>query len=274
MERLKARMGASQGALLDLTGETKDSKDIAETSTGSTQASRPGGTKRRRAKSTETAIKPKKDLRHKKSATPFRPVTDLELALEKSERMKNESSLYEAEIQEHARQNKYGDVANLHASTLIFAQEEGGSAVVVTTNGDILTCSHCLGSEAEIGSQWCLLFGDGGLCLAEAYALDERADLALLRIVGLYDDTTASWTPPGDKSFACVEVCAEDSASAATLETTASEVKGKRQSGRKRREKQDLPIMCIGQSIVKRNLNVCISTGQYLGIYDCNADIR
>jgi hypothetical protein len=272
VERLKVRMQAcTQGVLIDLSGGIENKKQTKPNKIGA-------GVKRKRAENIETKKTNNKSQNSKpESVLPFGTVASMDLALQKSERMKKESDLYTMEINEHARQNKYGEVARLHAATLIFGQEEGGSAVVVSSKGDILTCAHCLGSEPELGNQWCLLFGDGGLCLAEAFSIDERADLALLRCVGLFDENSKLWTPPGKRSFEFVEVCTDGSDDAAMLESATVGKKtdtGKQQSGRVLRRKQDLPIMCIGQSIVKRNLNLCISTGQYLGIYDYQADIR
>ncbi|KAF8445259.1 trypsin-like cysteine/serine peptidase domain-containing protein [Terfezia claveryi] len=76
----------------------------------------------------------------------------------------------------------------IHAveATLVFAQEEGGTAVCISQDGLLLTCSHCVAeTEEEFTSskvKW-LLFASGQVVKAECVSWDPKRDLALLRIV-------------------------------------------------------------------------------------------
>lgn len=77
-----------------------------------------------------------------------------------------------------------------HASTveeaLVFAQEEAGTAVCISADGLLLTCSHCVAETAEelkrSKSTW-LLFKSGRAVKAECVAWDPIRDLALLQVV-------------------------------------------------------------------------------------------
>lgn len=78
-------------------------------------------------------------------------------------------------------------LASTARATLVFAQEEAGTAVCISSSGLLLTCSHCVaGSLEELDqpgskSKW-LLFASGQAILAECVAWDPRRDLALLQI--------------------------------------------------------------------------------------------
>ncbi|KAI0858030.1 trypsin-like cysteine/serine peptidase domain-containing protein [Xylaria cubensis] len=76
----------------------------------------------------------------------------------------------------------HADVLN---ATLVFAQEEAGTAVCIAPNGMLLTCSHCVAENAdelnESRNRW-LLFRSGVAVKAVCVAWDERRDLALLRV--------------------------------------------------------------------------------------------
>ena len=101
-------------------------------------------------------------------------------------------------------------------ATLVFAQEEAGTAVCISPDGLILTCSHCVAaSEDELDyerTHW-LLFCTGQAVSAKCIAWDCRRDLALLRIigdqVGSLDQkfphvAVDSITPPLDSKIVCV----------------------------------------------------------------------
>ncbi|KAI0551856.1 trypsin-like cysteine/serine peptidase domain-containing protein [Xylaria curta] len=70
-------------------------------------------------------------------------------------------------------------------ATLVFAQEEAGTAVCIAPNGMLLTCSHCVAENAddlnESKDRW-LLFRSGVAVKAICVAWDERRDLALLKV--------------------------------------------------------------------------------------------
>ncbi|KAH7107325.1 trypsin-like cysteine/serine peptidase domain-containing protein [Auriculariales sp. MPI-PUGE-AT-0066] len=82
----------------------------------------------------------------------------------------------------------------LVAATLVFAQEESGTAVCVSPDGLLLTCAHCIAEEPEeldtAASHW-LIFASGRIVKAVCVAYDEQRDLALLRI-------TAAQSSPND----------------------------------------------------------------------------
>lgn len=70
-------------------------------------------------------------------------------------------------------------------ATLVFAQEEAGTALCISEQGLLLTCSHCIAeSEDEFDHEelHCLLFASGQVIRANCIAWDSRRDLALLRI--------------------------------------------------------------------------------------------
>lgn len=76
-------------------------------------------------------------------------------------------------------------------STLVFAQEEAGTAVCVSRDGLLLTCSHCVAEDDEepgFERLFWLLFTSGRAVAARFVAWDERRDLALLRIVAAQTD--------------------------------------------------------------------------------------
>ncbi|KAL2881783.1 hypothetical protein SGCOL_002939 [Colletotrichum sp. CLE4] len=77
--------------------------------------------------------------------------------------------------------------------TLVFAQEEAGTAVCISPNGILLTCSHCTAETIDdfddSKSHW-LLFASGQVVEAKALAWDGRRDLALLKII------SAQQSPP------------------------------------------------------------------------------
>jgi hypothetical protein len=78
-------------------------------------------------------------------------------------------------------------LASAARATLVFAQEEAGTAVCISSSGLLLTCSHCVAETSEELDQsarkrkW-LLFASGQVVLAECVAWDPRRDLALLQV--------------------------------------------------------------------------------------------
>lgn len=203
------------------------------------------------------------------------PPDDLAWALEKAARMRGHRAEDIREVENLTEQGKFGAVAPLWSATIIFAQGDGGSAVCISPEGDIVTCAHCLGDEPAAGAQRCLLFADGTICLAEARAVSVTADLAILRCTGVYTQRRQKgrreggweWGPP-KAALPFAEVCREGSAEDVALKGVV------RPFGRgKRKKHQTLDVVCIGQSILKRHHNIIMSTGEYLGIYDEAADI-
>lgn len=69
------------------------------------------------------------------------------------------------------------------AATLVFAQEEAGTAVCISDEGLLLTCAHCVADADGVGEGRWLLFASGQAVFARCVAWDSRRDLALLQIV-------------------------------------------------------------------------------------------
>lgn len=72
------------------------------------------------------------------------------------------------------------------AATLVFAQEEAGTAVCVSHRGLLLTCAHCVAetaAELDFSRTHWLLFASGRPVAARCVAWDPRRDLALLRVI-------------------------------------------------------------------------------------------
>ncbi|OLN82728.1 hypothetical protein CCHL11_08760 [Colletotrichum chlorophyti] len=71
-------------------------------------------------------------------------------------------------------------------ATLVFAQEEAGTAVCISPRGILLTCAHCVAETPNdlnaSKSHW-LLFASGRIVEAETLVWDPVRDLALLKIV-------------------------------------------------------------------------------------------
>ncbi|KAI0487741.1 trypsin-like cysteine/serine peptidase domain-containing protein [Xylaria cf. heliscus] len=84
-------------------------------------------------------------------------------------------------------------------ATLVFAQEEAGTAVSIAPNGMLLTCSHCVVAENADGwdeskAHW-LLFRSGVAVRAACVAWDDRRDLALLQVVAAQRDENGHISP-------------------------------------------------------------------------------
>ncbi|KAH7327788.1 trypsin-like cysteine/serine peptidase domain-containing protein [Stachybotrys elegans] len=76
-------------------------------------------------------------------------------------------------------------VPNPAGATLVFAQEEAGTAICLSPNGVLLTCSHCVAeTEQELSwdKQHWLLFASGDVVAAKTIAWDAKRDLALMII--------------------------------------------------------------------------------------------
>ncbi|KAK3324480.1 trypsin-like cysteine/serine peptidase domain-containing protein [Cercophora scortea] len=71
------------------------------------------------------------------------------------------------------------------SATLVFAQEEAGTAVCIRSDGLLLTCSHCIAdtsAELDYDKPHWLLFASGRLVAAKCVAWDSHRDLALMKI--------------------------------------------------------------------------------------------
>ncbi|KAI5457693.1 trypsin-like cysteine/serine peptidase domain-containing protein [Mariannaea sp. PMI_226] len=70
-------------------------------------------------------------------------------------------------------------------ATLVFAQQEAGTAVCVSPDGVLLTCAHCVAesaNELNLSTLRVLLFASGAVVTARVVAWDPIRDLALLVI--------------------------------------------------------------------------------------------
>ncbi|KAJ9139236.1 Trypsin-like serine protease [Coniochaeta hoffmannii] len=93
------------------------------------------------------------------------------------------------------------------SSTLVFAQEQAGTAVCVSSSGLLLTCAHCVSDENDEQpspeSLYWLLFASGRTVATRCVAWDARRDLALLRVVAAQQPRGGDAAGEG---FPCVEV--------------------------------------------------------------------
>jgi hypothetical protein len=93
------------------------------------------------------------------------------------------------------------------AATLVFAQEEAGTAVCISPRGHLLTCAHCIAETAadlDLSTIHWLLFASGAAVAAKCVAWDPHRDLALLRIVAAHVDAR-----PAARGFPHLAVAAE-----------------------------------------------------------------
>jgi hypothetical protein len=111
-------------------------------------------------------------------------LTKAGLALLNAKQYQLRHSKTQAWLKSPAGKEKLASAAH---ATLVFAQEEAGTAVCISSSGLLLTCSHCVAETSEELGQasskrkW-LLFASGRVVLAECVAWDPRRDLALLQI--------------------------------------------------------------------------------------------
>jgi hypothetical protein len=77
------------------------------------------------------------------------------------------------------------DLAAAAHATLVFAQQEAGTAVCISASGLVLTCAHCVTEcpeEYAAAKPTWLVFSSGQVVRAQCVAWDQKRDLALLRI--------------------------------------------------------------------------------------------
>jgi Trypsin-like peptidase domain len=111
-------------------------------------------------------------------------LTKAELTLLNTKQYQLRHSKTQSWLESSAGKEKLASAAR---AALVFAQEEAGTAVCISSSGLLLTCSHCVAETPEeldqAGSKrkW-LLFASGQVVLAECVAWDSRRDLALLQV--------------------------------------------------------------------------------------------
>ncbi|KAI0203337.1 trypsin-like cysteine/serine peptidase domain-containing protein [Astrocystis sublimbata] len=93
-------------------------------------------------------------------------------------------------------------------ATLVFAQEEAGTAVCIAPTGLLLTCSHCVAEtvdELDKSKKHWLIFRSGVAVKASCVAWDGTRDLALLQVDAAQpgdQDGSFPFVPLGTKSLA------------------------------------------------------------------------
>lgn len=99
-------------------------------------------------------------------------------------------------------------------ATLVFAQEEAGTAVCISPNGLVLTCSHCVAeNEEELDNsrlRW-LVFRSGKAVAAKCVAWDPVRDLALLQVIEAQNSVSehgdaAGGASPNPRTFPHVNI--------------------------------------------------------------------
>ncbi|KAI1864036.1 uncharacterized protein JN550_009056 [Neoarthrinium moseri] len=83
-------------------------------------------------------------------------------------------------------------------ATLVFSQEEAGTAICISPEGLLLTCAHCIAENEDdldkSQTHW-LLFCSGLAVAAKCTAWDARRDLALLQVVAAQSFVPAEGFP-------------------------------------------------------------------------------
>ena len=111
------------------------------------------------------------------------PSDDFDLLHLKQSKLRNPHGQVPAFIRGLNATTCLGDAA---AATLVFAQQEAGTAVCISSDGLLLTCAHCVAEsqdEFERKEDMWLLFASGCIVRGRSVVWDARRDLALLQIV-------------------------------------------------------------------------------------------
>ncbi|KAF2741111.1 hypothetical protein EJ04DRAFT_558473 [Polyplosphaeria fusca] len=120
--------------------------------------------------------------------------------------------------------SNHGLLKNALDATLVFAQEEAGTAVCISSTGLLLTCSHCVAtspSSLSLSQPTWLLFSSGQTVRAITIHWDPHRDLALLQIVAAQlppsHPPLLSRRPVFSFSFPAVPVVTSEPSKAANL---------------------------------------------------------
>ncbi|KAJ6471354.1 AT hook domain-containing protein family protein [Mycena sanguinolenta] len=119
-------------------------------------------------------------------------------------------------------------------ASLIFAQEEAGSAVCVDPAGWVLTCAHCIAETDDeyhnaMAATWWLLFYTGLAVQVECRAWDPKRDLTLLKIIAVECDRELPtfWSlhpsaiaPPSGIRIVCIGQPGQDDLESASARRT------------------------------------------------------
>jgi len=105
---------------------------------------------------------------------------DFQVLLLKQERLRSSVSSASHDIDDVL-------LAQATAATLVFAQQEAGTAVCISSSGLLLTCGHCVADSEEaetgVGEERWLVFASGQAVRARCTAWDPTRDLAILQII-------------------------------------------------------------------------------------------
>ena len=89
-------------------------------------------------------------------------------------------------IEKSNTESRFNPVAQAAAATLVFAQEEAGTAICISPTGLLLTCSHFIAESREEfdrrEDKW-LLFSSRQVVRAKGVTWHDKQDLALLQVV-------------------------------------------------------------------------------------------
>ncbi|KAK4198008.1 trypsin-like cysteine/serine peptidase domain-containing protein [Triangularia verruculosa] len=108
----------------------------------------------------------------------------------------------------HVPRNLKRNAPDAVASTLVFAQQEAGTAVCIHPSGLLLTCSHCIAedeTELDLEKVHWLVFVSGRVVSAKCVAWDGKRDLALLRVTAASVESADSL----DMTFPTVKLAEE-----------------------------------------------------------------
>lgn len=102
------------------------------------------------------------------------------LLLLKREKLRAE----DAQLRRFIAQARSQHLIEAAKATLVFGQEEAGTAVCISGDGLILTCSHCVADTEDeaIGKRMWLVAATDSIVQAQCTAWDDRRDLALMQI--------------------------------------------------------------------------------------------
>ncbi|KAF2720881.1 trypsin-like serine protease [Polychaeton citri CBS 116435] len=112
---------------------------------------------------------------------------DLDLLLLKQGRLRSSNAQVTVLSQDLSGSQKKSSLllADAALGTFVFAQEEAGTAVCISPDGVLLTCSHCVAGsskQAKGAVRW-LVSASGEAIEATCIAWDAFRDLALLRVI-------------------------------------------------------------------------------------------
>jgi S1-C subfamily serine protease len=99
--------------------------------------------------------------------------------------------------------NKTHKLEDAVSATLVFAQEEAGTAICISSAGLLLTCSHCIAESLEdLKKEYWLLFASGQVVQAKYLTWEPGPDLGLLQIIAVQGQHNSKEAP----TFASINI--------------------------------------------------------------------